>query len=93
MAGTFDHSLSTGSLTMYNKFHGAAAVGTLVIFAPFSSNAVGVYDVMAGTFDHSVSTGSLKMYVKFNGAAAVDTLVIFAPFNADVPMWWGCTTW
>ena len=38
-------SVSTGALTMNSKFYGAAAVGTKIVFAPCSADAVGVFDL------------------------------------------------
>eukprot|EP00966_Prymnesium_polylepis_P216956 5021472-Prymnesium_polylepis.1 len=75
----FDDSISTGSLTMSSKFSGAAAVGNMVVFAPYHANAVGVYDAVAGIFDDSISTGSQTGTGKFSGAAAVGNIVVFAP--------------
>eukprot|EP00966_Prymnesium_polylepis_P231831 5363467-Prymnesium_polylepis.1 len=40
-ASIFDASVSTGTITTYFKFCGAAAVGNLVVFAPNNANVVG----------------------------------------------------
>ena len=40
---TFDAGVSTVSLTMDYKFIGAATVGTMVVFAPYNADAVGVF--------------------------------------------------
>ena len=82
-SSTFDASVGMGALTMDNKFHGAAAVGTKVVFAPYYADVVGVYDAASNTFDASVGTGALGTH-KFMGAAAVGTKVVFAPRSADV---------
>ena len=86
-------AVSTGALTMDSKFAGAAAVGTKVVFAPYSADVVGVFDTATGTFDASASTGGLTMGGKFNGAAAVGTKVVFAPYFADVVGFVECGCW
>eukprot|EP00966_Prymnesium_polylepis_P011980 275081-Prymnesium_polylepis.1 len=65
------------------KFAGAAAVGNLVVFAPYNADVVGVYDAIARTSGHSVSLSGLTMDNKFQGAAAAGNVVVFAPYNAD----------
>ena len=68
---------------MDSKFAGAAAVGELVVFAPYNANAVGIYHAHARTFT-SVTVGSLTMDRKFRGATAIGELVVFAPSEANV---------
>ena len=38
-------TVSTGGVTMENKFRGAAAVGTKVVFAPYNADVVGVFRI------------------------------------------------
>eukprot|EP00966_Prymnesium_polylepis_P278668 6437993-Prymnesium_polylepis.1 len=55
-SGTFDASVSTGTLAGVNKFAGAADVGTVVVFAPANSNFVDVYDRTAAERKRVVCT-------------------------------------
>eukprot|EP00966_Prymnesium_polylepis_P035087 815366-Prymnesium_polylepis.1 len=66
----FDDSVSAGSLTLDRKFGRSAAVGNVVVFAPFDADVVGVYNVTSGTFDVSISAGGLALNQKFSGAVA-----------------------
>jgi hypothetical protein len=69
-------------IDMHAKFSGAAAVGSLVVFAPLDADVVGVYNIYTQSFDSSVSTGDLTENTKFAGAAAVGNLVVFSPRKA-----------
>ena len=86
---SFDSTVQSGSLTSDNKYSGAAAVGTKVVFAPSTAAVVGVFDVSTGTFEANIgSTGTAdgsadgSIVRKYSGAAAVGTKVVFAPHAA-----------
>ena len=58
------------------------ALSDKVVFAPWSANAVGTFDVATNSFE-TVSTGTVTMDWKFSGAATVGSKVVFAPYNAN----------
>ena len=98
--GIFDTSSSTFTLvdisTTINrddKFSGAAAVGSLVVFAPRNADGVGIFDTSSSTFTlvdisatimgtHGRIMGGLLGDDKFSGAAAMGTSVFFPQHDA-----------
>eukprot|EP00966_Prymnesium_polylepis_P315484 7289800-Prymnesium_polylepis.1 len=88
ITSTFDASIPTdtfgffisSSMTPQKRFWGAAAVGDVVVFAPFYADYVGVYSVSTSTFYRTDLTAGVHVYHKFAGAAAVGNRVVFAPY-------------
>ena len=67
----------------WEKYAGAAAVGTKIFFAPSNEYEVGVLDTTTSTFS-TTSAGTLQAQAKYRGAAAVGTKIFFSPHNENV---------
>jgi hypothetical protein len=71
-------------------FHGAAAVGTKVVFAPWCAEVIGVFDVSDNSFTTLATSALTSLRLTsggprlFGGAVAVGTQVVFASYNAGV---------
>ena len=66
------------------KYGGAAAVGTLVVFAPYNQNNVGLFDTTSDTFTTVATTGDAASGdAKYGGAVTVGTKVYFSPRDGE----------
>jgi hypothetical protein len=63
----------------HHKYNGCAAVGDLVVMAPWAARGVGLFNVNTRIFERFDISATLVGINKFSGAVAVGDLVVMAP--------------
>eukprot|EP00966_Prymnesium_polylepis_P215366 4987816-Prymnesium_polylepis.1 len=76
-------AVSSAVSTPDGKYHGGAVVGHNIIFAPYHTTTVGIFNMNTSKLDESTTT-ELSTDALFQAAVHVNNQVVFAPSSADV---------